>query len=537
MIPLPPSGQAVGKPDTTATRTLIDDLLAEQRELTAVELFSRAHDAHEVRGRRYGNLLPASAPARGQQYAFEVDLDQCSGCKACVTACHSLNGLEQEETWRSVGVLISQDWRTPETRTITTACHHCADPGCLNGCPVLAYDKDPVTGIVRHLDDQCIGCQYCVMKCPYEVPQYSPNLGIVRKCDMCANRLAVGEAPACVQACPNAAISITLIETEEVTVSYRDYSPSDQLNRFLPASPDPAITVPTTRYLTSKPYNPAFVAGDAQAVRPAKAHVPLTFMLVLSQLGVGMFAFATVSGLSSRAFAAIALAITMAGLIAGTLHLGQPLKAWRGFLGWRTSWLSRELVAFGAFCGAAALHVTLLHPLTGLASVLVGLAGVFCSGMIYVDTHRPYWSAPTTMGKFFTSTALLGGVGALAWSAQESTSPRFRAAAVAVVMVGTLIKLGIEHRLLRHDVGLNTSSLTPLNKSARLWTMHFGLWSRSRIGCALVGGVLIPSLGLAIGDHPRSLVMLAAALVLTGELIERHLFFVAEAAVKMPGGK
>ena len=43
--------------------------------------------------------------------------------------------------------------------------------GCLNGCPVLAYEKDPVTGIVRHLDDQCIGCQYCMLKCPYDVPQ------------------------------------------------------------------------------------------------------------------------------------------------------------------------------------------------------------------------------------------------------------------------------------------------------------------------------------------------------------------------------
>ena len=48
--------------------------------------------------------------------------------------------------------------------------------------------------VVRHLDDQGIGCSYCIMKCPYDVPKFSERLGIVRKCDMCANRLAAGEA-------------------------------------------------------------------------------------------------------------------------------------------------------------------------------------------------------------------------------------------------------------------------------------------------------------------------------------------------------
>ena len=70
----------------------------------------------------------------------------------------------------------------------------------MHGCPVGAYEKDALTGIVRHLDDQCIGCRYCMLTCPYEVPQYSVRKGIVRKCDMCADRLAESEAPACVQA-------------------------------------------------------------------------------------------------------------------------------------------------------------------------------------------------------------------------------------------------------------------------------------------------------------------------------------------------
>ena len=100
--------------------------------------------------------MPATAPGPGQQYAFDVNLDTCTGCKACVSACHSLNGLDEDESWRSVGLLHGT---VPEVRyqqTITTGCHHCVEPGCLEGCPVDAYEKDPVTGIVSHLDDPSV---------------------------------------------------------------------------------------------------------------------------------------------------------------------------------------------------------------------------------------------------------------------------------------------------------------------------------------------------------------------------------------------
>src|SRR5689334_12591775 len=92
--------------ESAASRTLIDDLLAEQRELTAVEKFAREHHTDDFRNRLYRDLLPATSPGPGQQYAFEVDLDKCYGCKACVGACHSLNGLDEHETWRSVGILV-----------------------------------------------------------------------------------------------------------------------------------------------------------------------------------------------------------------------------------------------------------------------------------------------------------------------------------------------------------------------------------------------------------------------------------------------
>src|SRR5688572_4909274 len=130
---------------------LINAYLEEQQTLTAVTRFAQLHerDALPAQARYYESLLPLEKPKPGQQYAFSVDLDRCTGCKACVTACHSLNGLDEGETWRAVGLLHGGNIASPMQQTVTTACHHCIEPACMAGCPVNAYEKDPLTGIVR----------------------------------------------------------------------------------------------------------------------------------------------------------------------------------------------------------------------------------------------------------------------------------------------------------------------------------------------------------------------------------------------------
>ena len=79
------------------TLDLLEALLEEQQTLPAVDRFvqQQVHDGRHDAAQYYRDLIPAAAPAAGQQYAFEVNLDACSGCKACVTACHSLNDLEE----------------------------------------------------------------------------------------------------------------------------------------------------------------------------------------------------------------------------------------------------------------------------------------------------------------------------------------------------------------------------------------------------------------------------------------------------------
>lgn len=550
---------------------LLQRLLREQNDLSAVERFSQFHDQCDApaQERYYRDLIPATPPGPGQQYAFEVDLDKCSGCKACVTACHSLNGLDDGETWRSVGLLHGGVAQSPVQKTVTTACHHCLEPACLEGCPVQAYDKDPTTGIVKHLDDQCIGCQYCVFTCPYEVPQYNKSLGIVRKCDMCSDRLVEGEAPACVQACPNQAIAIQLVDQDAAI-------DAAQADAFLPGAPPPALTVPTTTYksASSMPHN--MLPADFYRVRPAKQHMPLVWMLVLTQLAVGtmvacqLLRFAGVDEMLEVGVAAQAIAILVLGVIAlgaSTLHLGRPQYAWRAFLGLRTSWLSREILAFGAFAGLAALHAAVSwvagaepesapalvalaerwdEPL-GLVTAAVGVFAVFCSVMIYHVTGRAWWSIGRTTFKFGMTALVLGLATTLAihWVAGIMSEGRVTTDLIQMIRVGGLalivvvaVKLAGESLVF---LALRHKTQGDLKRTALLLKGELARQSFFRYALGIVGGIFVPLFFIVTADDRfpiATLVGVTLALVglLVGELLERMSFFSAMSSPRMPGG-
>ena len=507
--------------DLSDSSDLLRKVLKEQQTLgTPVTLFEESRGVRD----RFTHLIPLSKPNLGEQYAFEVNLDVCTGCKACVAACHSLNGLDDNESWRDVGLLVGLK-KQPYVQTVTTACHHCEDPACSNGCPVLAYDKDPVTGIVRHLDDQCIGCSYCILKCPYDVPKFNLKRGIVRKCDMCQGRLAEGEAPACVQACPNEAIKIKVVKLSEVP----------DRGSIIAGAFDSSYTRPTTTYTSSKPLPEAKAADEGQ-LRLDHAHPPLTWMLVLTQMSAGTFLVTALTSLTGLTGQREAWVCSLVGFIMGVfgialsvLHLGQPLKAWRAFLGWRKSWLSREIIAFGLFAKLGAVSLLWPSKLTLSLAALAGILAVYASVMVYVDTRRPFWSMKLTGGKFFGTMILLGtALPGIVWAWMGHSAAQIAIPAALVLRwIVSLFEMR-EIKLARLDAS------SPWHLSARVLTEKLPHLLRTRRIMLAIVGVVLPTVIITQFQVPF-VFTLSVAITLCSQLIERHYFFTACHGPKMPG--
>ncbi|HLD69294.1 MAG TPA: DmsC/YnfH family molybdoenzyme membrane anchor subunit [Candidatus Omnitrophota bacterium] len=521
----------------------------------AVEQFTYLHETRQIdSGQKiYRELIPQKTPGPGQQYAFEVDLDKCTGCKACVTACHNENGLEEDETWRSVGFIQGGTSANPVIQHITTACHHCADPACMTGCPTKAYTKDETTGIVKHLDDQCFGCQYCILKCPYDVPKYNKKKGIVHKCDMCIGRLSAGQPPACVRACPNGAIRIVLVERNEVRKNFKEF-----VN--VPDAPASNYTYPTTRYTTKKQFPRNMVSADYLIVSPEHSHPPLVVMLVLTQLSVGTFGAqillkklmnAELNHLLFPFHAWIALGAGLLALAASVFHLGRPLYAFRAVLGLKTSWLSREILAFGVFASLAVIYVLgLRSEVMSYAVFLTGLIGVLCSVMVYKDTRRPFWDNHGTTFKFLITTALLGLATSLGLSVmytsirqpEDVSSLMFSFGRLFVMGIAGLsvVKMGWEamiFRFLKKDDG------NFFKKTAVLMTRPLKKYTLARFAAGICGGMILPLLIFAVEPNsPQASLRLAGysfvmlVILIVAEMLERYLFFRAVVSLKMPGG-
>lgn len=549
--------------------TPIDEYLRRQRELTAVERFAARSDHDSVDAapagaRWWSDRLPATPPRPGQQYGFRVDLDSCTGCKACVAACHSLNGLQPDENWRTVGTLrsaaapASSDAACspaagpaagPFHRTVTSACHHCVEPACLAGCPANAYEKDPITGIVRHLDDSCIGCSYCTLTCPYEVPRFDADLGIVRKCDMCADRLDVGEAPACVQGCPTGAITIDLVDIDELTAEIL----ADTDLALVPGAPASSLTVPTTRYVSKHEMPDQLVADDHASVHPGHGHTPLAVMLVLTQVSVGAFLLDGSLRLTGdggdTASVVVALVTGLLALGASVLHLGRPLLAWRALLGLGHSWLSREIAAFSVFAGAASawaaasvLGVSGARVL-GVSVGISGIAGVGCSVAIYATTGRWWWRWSITSVRFLATMGAGGGmlvVTTMAFSEHgrpisSMTTPAIVLA--AIVSFATLVGIAGPLLPLLRASGSSTAGRTRALLMGPLQSML--AW---RVTLGIIGGIALPWIGVAALGSSTSVeigigLVLAVATIVTvaAEMVERRLFFLASVAPRMPG--
>ena len=474
----------------------------------------------ETCGMPFGNDLPR-IPTRallpGEQYRFHFDMSKCIGCKCCVVACNEQNGNPASINWRRVGEIEGGEYPYTQRLHLSMGCNHCIEPTCLKGCPVDAYSKDPLTGVVAHSADICIGCQYCTWNCSYGVPQYNPERGVVGKCDMCHNRLAEGREPACVNACPEGAIQIEIVNVAEWRSTYA-------ASANAPGLPSADDSVSSTRITLPAALPPNTKKADLGRVRPEHPHWPLVFMTVLTQLSVGAFVtiwLLQMSGKVSRLGIAAVVSQMLGGmaLAASTMHLGRPIHAYRALKMWRRSWLSREVLMFSLFSAVALPYAATLwlqlpgSAVLGALTSLFGLAGIFSSARIYLVPARPAWNSKRTIVDFFLTGALLGSLLALTIGIGDHRALVFAAVLAALMQVAAQTL-----RLL----WLRSSEVFECKASANLLSTVLSSRLKGRLALLVIGGIALPL--LAPGYVGAGLALLLA---FAGEILSRYLFFVS----------
>ena len=137
-----------------------------------------------------------------KEKAMLIDIKRCIGCLSCEAACKQLHGFsaDPEPTLSDTAFTVVE---TRGDKFVRKLCMHCQDPACVSACPVEALGKTSLGPVVYNAD-KCIGCRYCMLACPYQVPRYqwTKLAPFVKKCDLCTGRIKNGGTPACVEACP-----------------------------------------------------------------------------------------------------------------------------------------------------------------------------------------------------------------------------------------------------------------------------------------------------------------------------------------------
>jgi formate dehydrogenase iron-sulfur subunit len=146
-----------------------------------------------------------------KRHAYLFDATRCIDCRACMIACSVENNVPMNDSYIWVaGQGVMGTYPDLQRGTMPYHCMHCLEPDCVSACPVGAWHKRE-DGPVLYDAGKCIGCRYCMNACPFGVPHFDWDAGLLdgalmHKCTMCAHRLDVGQEPACVQTCPTEAL-------------------------------------------------------------------------------------------------------------------------------------------------------------------------------------------------------------------------------------------------------------------------------------------------------------------------------------------
>ena len=177
------------------------------------------------------------------QQAFYFDGTRCTGCKTCQMACKDYKNIDLGISFRHVYEVTIGDTEKDADGILTTtcvsyplsmSCNHCDSPICFEKCPQSAIIKDADTGLMSIDEEKCIGCGTCAIVCPYNAPKVDEEKKKAVRCNGCAERVAAGKQPVCVEACSMRALSFGPM----------DSLPSDGELAAVAPLPDPSVTTP-----------------------------------------------------------------------------------------------------------------------------------------------------------------------------------------------------------------------------------------------------------------------------------------------------
>ena len=178
--------------------------------------------------------FPTSTSKAGEKYKLSedrmgvlVDTTVCIGCRNCEWACKNAHNLKTDSLDTFSNRSVFEKKRRPDEYALTVVneynnptnpllptdvkvqCMHCDDPACASACIVGAFTKHE-NGAVTWDSSKCIGCRYCMIACPFQIPAFEYSKALqpnIMKCDFCFDRTKEGKLPACVEICPVEAIT------------------------------------------------------------------------------------------------------------------------------------------------------------------------------------------------------------------------------------------------------------------------------------------------------------------------------------------
>jgi formate dehydrogenase iron-sulfur subunit len=236
--------------------------------------------------------VPGEGTQRQPRLAKLIDTTTCIGCKACEVACMEWNDLPFRETvfqntyqtmpetaWNYWNLIQFREHVQPDGTLQwlmrKDQCMHCADPGCLAACPADNAIVQYQNGIVDFQQDYCIGCQYCVTGCPFNIPKINPQTKKMFKCTLCSDRVSQGLEPACIKACPTGCLHFGTKEdmsalAETRAAQLRQHTSHSKAGVYDPAGVGGASVI----YVLHDATNPEAYGG-----LPANPRVPLSVRL------------------------------------------------------------------------------------------------------------------------------------------------------------------------------------------------------------------------------------------------------------------